>query len=92
MARRNPDEKQIKYWTNRNEKLFLAGEKQGLNVAERMKANYEACLKRLTSEIYIFYNEYAKEGKLDLKDVKKLLNKDQLKTYRQDLKEFQKYA
>ena len=92
MAKQNPDEKQIKYWQSRNERLFLDGEKQGLELAEALKANYERSLKRLTSELYIFYNEYAKEGKLTLQEAKRLLSKDELKTFHKQLNEYIKYA
>lgn len=80
------------YWSKRNESLFLAGEKKGLKLAEEMQKNYEKSLKQLTSEIYITYNKYAKDGKLDLQEAKRLLNRSELKTFKQDLKEFLDYA
>lgn len=92
MAKVNPDDRQIEYWQKRNEKLFLDGEKQGLKLAQSMKDNYENSVKRLTSELYIFYNEYAKEGQLSLQDAKKLLTKPELKTFHKQLNEYIKYA
>lgn len=92
MAKKNPNDKQIEYWTKRNEKLFTAGEKQGLKLAQAMKDNYEASAKRLTAELYIFFNQYAKEGNISLQDAKKLLDRKELKTFHKELKEFLKYA
>ena len=92
MAKVNPDDRQIEYWQKRNEKLFLDGEKQGLKLAQSMKDNYENSIKRLTSELYIFYNQYAKEGEISLQDVKKLLSKEELKTFHKELTAYLKYA
>lgn len=92
MAKQNPNEKQIEYWKQRNENMFLAGEKKGLKLAEDLKTNYEQTIKRLTAELYIFYNEYANEGNLSLQDAKKLLTKNELKTFHKQLNEYIKYA
>ena len=80
------------YWQKRNEQLFISGEKQGLTLAKKLQKNYEKSLKRIVSELYINYNTYAKDGKLSLQEAKKTLNKSELKTFRQDLKEFYNYA
>jgi len=85
-------EKQMQYWKNRNESLFLAGEEKGLDLATDLKTIYEQSLKRLTSELYIFYNEYAKEGKLTLEEAKKRLSKQELKLFHKQLKEYTDYA
>lgn len=55
MAKHNPDEKQIEYWTKRAKLEYLAGEKKGLKLAEALKKNYEDCIRQIEKEINAFY-------------------------------------
>ena len=88
MARKNPSEKQIEYWTKRAEKEFLAGEKKGLELAKLLEKNYKECLKQIEKEINAFYGKYAKDNKIEWKEAKKLLDKRELKSFKQDLQEY----
>lgn len=81
-------EKQEEYWKNRNERQFLAGEKKGLELAKLLKENYEESLKSIEKEINAFYGKYAKDNEIKWEDAKKLLDKSQLKSFKQDIKEY----
>jgi SPP1 gp7 family putative phage head morphogenesis protein len=85
-------EKQIKYWTDRNQAMFLTGEKDALSVAKLLKSNYEESLKLIQNELYKFYGMYAHDGKLSYEDARKLLDKSELKSFKQELKEMINYA
>lgn len=85
-------EKLNKYWIERNESMFLAGEKKGLELAKRLEKNYRNCQRRIEAELALFYNQYAKESGLEISDVRKLLSKSELKTFKEDLKDFLDYA
>lgn len=92
MARRNPDENQIKYWQDRNEKLFLNGEKDILRVAKDLQQAYQESLKLIQKELNTFYGMYAANGSLTFEEAKKLLDKSELKSFKQELKEYYQYA
>ena len=51
----NPDERQVKYWQDRAESEYLAGEKQGLELAKSLQKNYKECLKQIKLLIEAFY-------------------------------------
>jgi SPP1 gp7 family putative phage head morphogenesis protein len=91
MARVNPDEKQIKYWKDRAEKEFLTGEKKGLELAKALQKNYKECYKQIEKEINAFYGKYAKDNQISLQDAKKLLDKSELKSFKEQLDEIIKY-
>lgn len=85
-------EKQQKYWKDRNEKQFLAGEKTGFKLAKSLEANYRQCLQEIEKQINIFYGKYAENGKIDLVEARKLLNKEELKSFKKQLKDIIDYA
>ena len=84
--------KQKEYWQNRTENTFLAGEKDALQVVKDLKANYEKCIKDIELQINSFYGKYAVDNKVSLQDAKKLLNRDELKSFKLALKEIQDFA
>jgi SPP1 gp7 family putative phage head morphogenesis protein len=91
MAKANPNEKQIEYWKNRTEKEFLAGEKEGLQLAKALQKNYQECYKQIEKEINAFYGKYAINNQISLQDAKKLLNKSELKSFKSQLDDIIKY-
>lgn len=80
-------EKQVKYWTDRAERNYIAGEKEALQVAKEIQANYKKCIKEIEEKINAFYGKYAKQNGITLEEVKKLLNKSELKSFKEYLTE-----
>lgn len=84
--------KQQEYWTNRNEKAFLNGENEILLDLQKLQVQYEKAIKQIEAELNIFYGKYRIETNIDISESKKLLNKTELKSFKEDLKEFLAYA
>lgn len=78
---------QAKYWSDRAENLYLAGEKDSLKVAKELKTLYARTTREINKEIEAFYGRYATENGLSLEEAKKLLNKTQLKSFKENLQE-----
>lgn len=85
-------EKMEKYWTSRNERMFLAGEKDILKFAEELKTNYEKCLQEIENQINIFYGKYSTVSGLDMVTVRKLLNSSELKDFKSNIDEMLNYS
>ena len=81
MAKVNPDDRQIEYWQKRAELDFIAGEKKGLVLAKELKTNYEKAMRSLENDIRVFYSKYATLDKIDYTEAKKLLNKNELRSF-----------
>ena len=92
MARINPSKKQIEYWQARNERTFLEGEKNILDYAESLKKQYERASKTIEEEIQKFYGKFAVDNKYTMADLKKLLNRDELKDFKKSIKDIADYA
>lgn len=92
MAKVNPDDRQIEYWQKRAELDFIAGEKKGLVLAKELKTNYEKAMRSLENNIRVFYSKYATLDKIDYMEAKKLLNKNELRSFEIELKELMNYA
>lgn len=80
------------YWVKRNEKVFLAGEKDALQVATDLQKNYNQAIRNIENEINIFYGKYATTAQLDMNEVKKLLNKSELKSFKEYLDDMIAYS
>ena len=80
------------YWIKRNEKTFLQGEKNALDFSKSLKSNYNEAISKIEDEINIFYGKYATISQLDINEVKKLLNKTELKSFKQYINELMKYG
>lgn len=78
----NPDEKQIKYWQERAEREFLAGEKEALEVAKGLKTNYKQVMKEIENKINSFYGKYASKEGITLDEAKQRLNKLEKKDFK----------
>ncbi len=85
-------EKQHEYWKERNEQLYLNGEKKGLELAQALQKNYKQTIRNIQAEIYKLYGRYAKEGQIDLAETKKLLNKSELKTFKESTEDIAEYV
>lgn len=79
-----------KYWQKRSENDYLAGEKDALQVAKELKANYEACIKEIENDINRFYVKYATNNQISLQEANKLLSNKELKSFKKQLKELLK--
>lgn len=80
------------YWKARNEAMFLKGEKDILDFAEELEKNYKKAIRNLEDQINIFYGKYAREAQMSISDVKKLLNKSELKSFKEYIKDMRDYA
>ena len=85
-------EKQQEYWIERNEQLYLNGEKKGLKLAQALQKNYKQTIKNIQAEIYKLYGRYSKEGKIDLAETKKILTKSELKTFKESTEDIAEYV
>lgn len=92
MAKINPDKKQIEYWQGRNERTFLEGEKDILDYAESLKKQYTGAANRIEEEIQKFYGKFAVDNNYTMADLKKLLNRDELKSFKESIKDIAAYA
>lgn len=80
------------YWTKRNEKMFLNGEKDILSFANDLKDNYNIALKQIETELNIFYGKYQTKLGLDTTALRKLLDNSELKDFKSYLDEIIEYS
>ena len=92
MAKINPNNKQKEYWQNRNEKLFLDGEKDILDYVEQLKKQYTNASKAIEGEIEKFYGKFAIANNYTMADLKKLLNREELKSFKESIKDIADYV
>lgn len=82
---------QIEYWSNRAERNFLAGEKDALDIAKGLSKNYKDAMKQIEEKINGFYGKYASQNGISFEDAQKLLNKSELKSFKEYLDECIEY-
>ena len=82
----------MEYWEQRMVNLFLDGEKDALEVAKELKSYYEKAVKEIEDEILKFYGKYQSASGLDMRTIKKQLNKEELKSFKHTLDEIIDYA
>lgn len=92
MAKINSNKKQIEYWQARNERTFLEGEKDILDYAESLKKQYTNAANKIEEEIQKFYGKFAVDNNYTMADLKKLLNRDELKSFKESIKDIADYA
>lgn len=92
MAKINSRKKQIEYWQGRNERTFLEGEKDILDYVESLKKQYTNAANRIEEEIQKFYGKFAVDNNYTMADLKKLLNRDELKSFKESIKDIAAYA
>lgn len=92
MVKTNSNTKQVEYWTKRNEKLFLDDEKDILQYADKLKKQYTKAARTIEGEIQKFYGKFAIQNRYSMSDLKKLLNRDELKSFKETIKDIEDYA
>jgi dipeptidase len=80
------------YWEERMVNIFLDGEKDVLQVSKELKAQYTQAVKNIEDEILKFYGKYQTASGLDMRTIKKQLNKEELKSFHNTLDEIIEYA
>ena len=85
MAKINPSKKQVIYWTDRNEKMFLNGERDILEYAKSLKRKYINAADQIEQEIQKFYGKFAVDNNYTMVELKKLLNRDELKSFKNEV-------
>lgn len=71
-----------KYWADRAEKTYLAGEKSALKTAKGLQSVYKNTSDIITDKINAFYGKYALDNDMTLDEAKKILNKYELHDFK----------
>ena len=74
------------YWTKRSEQRLINAEKSTNEMLKRLKKVYKSSIQEIEKEINAFYGKYATETGLDVTEVKKRLDKSELKSFKEQLK------
>jgi SPP1 gp7 family putative phage head morphogenesis protein len=77
----------IEYWQKRAESKFLDGEKDALELAKQLQANYKRTIREIEFKINAFYGKYASKEGIELQEAKQLLNRQELKEFKDYIKE-----
>ena len=80
------------YWIKRAEAVVLLGEKSAAEVTTGMFGSYKATQNKIKKELESFYQKYAKDNQIDLAEVQKKLDPDELNTFHAEQKEYLKEA
>lgn len=80
------------YWTERMIRTFLDGEKEVLDIAKELQEQYEKAAKEIEKHILLFYGKYQTTSGLDMKTIRKQLDKVELKDFKHNLNEIIEYA
>ena len=76
------------YWTKRSEQRLINAEKSTNEMLERLKKVYKSSIQEIEKEINAFYGKYSTETGLDITEVKKRLDKSELKSFKEQLSEY----
>lgn len=74
------------YWQKRAEAALIANEKSILEYEKELRRAYDQAINRVEKEINAFYAKYAKENNIDLATARQRLNKDELKSFKEQEK------
>lgn len=77
------------YWEKRAEDTILVAEKSADEYAKTMKKMYSEVRDEMQSELNNLYAKYAEDEKLELSELKKLLDESELKNFKADIKEME---
>lgn len=80
------------YWEQRAERRVRNGEADASTAIKRIKAIYSSMLKDIQKAIDAFYGRYATIEGISMTDLRKLLTKDELSSFKDDLKEYAEIA
>lgn len=73
------------YWQDRAEQRLINAENLTSDMLVNLKKTYEQAIKSIQNEIYTFYGKYATETGLDITEVRKRLDKSELKEFKKQL-------
>ena len=74
------------YWTKRAEQRIVDAENLTTKELKQLKKTYEQAYKEIEKEINAFYGKYSTETGLDITEVRKRLNPQELKEFKAQLK------
>ena len=77
--------KKDEYWTKRAEQRLLNAENLTSDMLKDLKTTYEQSIKAIQKEINAFYGKYSTETGLDITEVRKRLDKSELKEFKKQL-------
>jgi len=77
--------KKDEYWQERAEQRLINAENLTSDMIRNLKTTYEQAIKSIQNEIYAFYGKYATETGLDITEVRKRLDKTELKDFKKQL-------
>ena len=78
--------KKDEYWQNRAEQRLINAEGSTEEMLKSLRKTYEQSIKSIEKEINAFYGKYATETGLDITEVRKRLDKSELKSFKEQLK------
>lgn len=73
------------YWQERAEQRFINAENLTEDMLRNLKTTYEQSIKSIQKEINAFYGKYSTETGLDITEVRKRLDKSELKEFKKQL-------
>lgn len=84
--------KNSKYWKKRFELLEDSLHKNAIDVFKRNEELFEMANKEIEQQISVWYQRFATNNELSIKDAKKLLTANELKELKWDIQEYIKYG
>lgn len=76
------------YWNKRSEQRIVDAENLTTDMLKKLKKTYEKAYLELEKEINAFYGKYSTETGLDITEVRKRLDPKELKTFKEQLKQY----
>lgn len=84
--------KNEKYWKKRFEQIEDASNKLAFEVAKETNTMFQDAEKEIEQQISVWYQRFATNNNISIDDARKLLNSDELKELKWNLKEYIKYG
>ena len=80
------------YWKKRFEDLETASNSYGLDAFRKIEPAFDKAQRQIQGQIEAWYNRIANNNKITIEEARKLLNADELKEFKWDVKEYIKYG
>ena len=80
------------YWEQKAKDSINRADRQVMNAIPQMVKSFESAKKDLSKEINAFYGRYAKDNKITLAEAQKILNFNELRQFRGNLREYEQLA
>lgn len=80
---RNPE-----YWADRFSRLEKAQNANGVTYAKRVASEYNKAIRSIEKDLSYWYTRFGKENGVSYAEAKRLLNSDELKAFKMDVKEY----